>query len=348
MTKPTFAMLCCACGAENVVKTEIAEEGWRLAFSRPGFVTAKHDGDVPLPSGVFVRTASRSIGQMRGSNANELVQAVLEKLAAYDPHGRSYDQLHVWPKDRLPIGRFGFEPGADEVSEAVAREVFAGVSDPWLKCDAANRIAQPGDRVLDLVLVEPSHWFLGTHDATIWPTRWPGAVQPMQPRFDPISRAYYKAAESITWSGFDLKPGDLAVEIGSAPGGTCGRLLELGLRVIGIDPAEMDPRIEQHPNFQHIQARGDDLPRRQFRGAKWLLVDFNVKPDQALTIIQNIVTHRQSDFLGLLITLKIGDYDSAELIESWFDRIVSWKPSKVQVRQLARNRREVCFAVSMG
>lgn len=102
-----------------------------------------------------------------------------------------------------------------------------------------------------------------------------------------------------------MQPGDLAVEIGSAPGGACGRLLELGLRVIGIDPAEMDPRIDQHRNFQHIRARGGDLPRRQFRGAKWLLVDSNVRPDQTLTTIENIVTHRQSDFVGLLITLKL-------------------------------------------
>jgi len=325
----------------------MADEGWRLAFSRPGFVTAKNDQDVPLPNGVFVRTASRSLGQVRGSQANAMVAELASQLAENDPNGQKFDQLHVWPKDRVPIGRFGFEPGADEVSSVVSDAVYSGLNETWLKCDAPNRIAQPGDRVLDLVLVDPSHWFMGVHEATVWPTRWPGAVQPIQPLNEPVSRAYYKAAESITWSGFDMQPGDLAVEIGSAPGGACGRLLELGLRVIGVDPAEMDPRINQHPNFQHIRARGGDLPRRQFRGAKWLLVDSNVRPDQTLTTIENIVTHRQSDFVGLLITLKIGDYSSASLIDTWFDRIVRWKPSHVQVRQLARNKCEVCFAVSM-
>ena len=347
MMKPTFAMLSCACGAEQVVKTEMADEGWRLAFSRPGFVTAKNDQDVPLPNGVFVRTASRSLGQVRGSQANAMVAELASQLAENDSNGQKFDQLHVWPKDRVPIGRFGFEPGADEVSSVVSDAVYSGLNETWLKCDAPNRIAQPGDRVLDLVLVDPSHWFMGVHEATVWPTRWPGAVQPIQPLNEPVSRAYYKAAESITWSGFEMQPGDLAVEIGSAPGGACGRLLELGLRVIGVDPAEMDPRINQHPNFQHIRARGGDLPRRQFRGAKWLLVDSNVRPDQTLTTIENIVTHRQSDFVGLLITLKIGDYSSALLIDTWFDRIVRWKPSHVQVRQLARNKCEVCFAVSM-
>ena len=347
MTQPTFAMLCCACGAEQVVKQEMAEQGWRLAFSRPGFVTAKNDNATTLPAGVFVRIAARSIGQMRSMDAKSQLDELKKQLASFDATGRAFDQLHVWPKDRAPIGRFGFEPGIDEVSAAVANEVFQAIGTSWLKCDAPNQIAQPGDRVLDVVLVEPAHWFIGTHDATTWPTRWPGGVQPIQPKHEPVSRAYFKAAEAITWSGFDMQPGDLAVEIGSAPGGACGRLLVLGMRVMGIDPAEMDPRINNHPRFQHVRARGGDLPRRQFRGAKWLLVDSNVKPDQTLTTIQNIVTHRHSDFRGLLITLKIGNYDAADQIHRWFDTIGSWRPAEVRVRQLARNKVEVCFAVTM-
>lgn len=161
------------------------------------------------------------------------------------------------------------------------------------------------------------------------------------------SRTYYKAAEAITWSGFDMQPKDLAVEIGSAPGGACGRLLELGMRVIGIDPAEMDPRISGHPEFRHIRARAGDLKRNEFRGAKWLLVDSNVKPDKTLVTVKNIVNHKFSGFEGLLITLKIGDYESANLIDRWTKTIESWKPKQIRVRQLARNKCEVCFAVTM-
>ena len=44
-------MLVCAYGAEQAVKESMAAEGWRLAFSRPGFVTAKHDIEASLPAG---------------------------------------------------------------------------------------------------------------------------------------------------------------------------------------------------------------------------------------------------------------------------------------------------------
>ena len=131
---------------------------------------------------------SRSIGQVRGTDATRMVEELAVQLAEHDPNRRSFDQLHVWPKDRVPIGRFGFEPGVDEVSKVVADEVYAGLRKTWVKCDAPNRIAQPGERVLDLVLVEPSHWFLGTPKRRS--TRWPGTSSRCNSR-EPVSRAYY-------------------------------------------------------------------------------------------------------------------------------------------------------------
>lgn len=347
MSGPTFSMLCCAHGAEKAVKKSMADDGWRLAFSRPGFVTAKHDEQRDPPTGIFIRTSAVSVGTAKSEDGATLIEKLVESLQKCDRGGRPFDQLHVWPKDRAAIGRFGFEPGVDEVSNAVAGQVYQSIHRDWLRCDAPNRIAQPDESVLDVVLVEPSHWFFGVHTADIWPTRWPGGVQPIQPENDPVSRAYYKAAEAITWSGFDMQPGDLAIEIGSAPGGACGRLLELGFRVIGIDPAEMDERIAKHPRYRHIQARAGDLPRKEYRGAKWLLVDSNVKPKHTLVTVGNIVSNKNSSIEGMLLTMKLGDYDTSELIQEWVDQIDSWGAKEIRVRQLARNKCEVCLAVRM-
>ncbi len=345
---PSFAMMCCAFGAEKAVKESILSEGWRLAFSRPGFITAKHDGDRKPPKGIFIRTSATSLGQVKGTDAASHIETLRSLLEERFPAEFRFDQFHLWPKDRAPIGRFDFEPGIDEVSRAIAEEIYAKLAEDWFRSDAPNRVAQPGEKILDVVLVDPSHWFIGTHEAETWPTRWPGAIQPIDLAEEPVSRAYYKAAEAIQWSGFDLQRGDVAIEIGSAPGGACGRLLELGLKVIGIDPADMDPRVAEHPNFQHLVARADDLPRRAFRDAKWLLVDSSVTPNQTLATVANVVCNRNSNFRGLLITLKLGDYEAADRIEAWRRKVESWGVSDIQIRQLARNRCEVCFAVSLS
>ncbi len=348
LSHPTFAMITCAVGAETAVKASVFEEGWRLAFSRPGFVTLKHEETKSPPNGTFIRTSSLSIGSSRDPSLKRIAESLLHQLEQKSDCNRPFNQLHVWSKDRAPIGRFGFEPGADEVSEAVSQEIFPWFAEKWLTCDHPNRIAESGDRVLDLILVEPSHCFLGWHEASDWHTRWPGGVQPMTPNEEPISRAYYKAAESITWSGFPLRAGETAIEIGSAPGGACGRLLELGLKVIGIDPAEMDSRIAENTNFKHLRARAGDLPRKVFRGAKWLLVDSNVAPEKTLTTIKYVVLHRDCTLEGLLVTLKIGNYDASEKIADWKSEIETWNPQRVRVRQLARNKVEVCFAISFS
>ena len=345
--QPHFAMMCCAHGAEKAVKSEMADLGWRLAFSRPGFVTAKHDSTDELPEGIFVRTAAHSIGHLKNDLGNQQIESLLGLLSNCPDAKRPFDQLHVWPRDRVAIGKFGFEPGVDEVASAVAAEIIPSLQGKFVTCSAPNLVAQPDQRVLDIVMVDPSDWFIGWHVSRDWPTRWPGGVQPINPKYEPVSRAYFKAAEAIEWSGFDIKPGDRAVEVGSAPGGACGRLLELGCKVTGIDPAEMDPRIEGHKNFNHIRARAGDLPRKVYSGAKWLLVDSNVKPLKTLTAVENIVTHQYCTLTGLLITLKIGDYDQLDPIDTWIEIAEGWRAKKIEVRQLARNRKEICMAVTL-
>ncbi len=344
------------------MKTELDRQHWRPAFSRPGFVTFKHDS-VPerLPRGVFARTSSWSIGKASGTQSTDLIAQVVAALDVQIAAGAMpaipLDRLHVWPRDRVPIGKFGFEPGPDALSAAVGSTLLPAIGGKYVRSASVNEIAVPGDSVLDLVLVDPSQWWIGWHGvpqtpsgrvATALPATWPGGVQPIEPTVSVISRAYYKAAEAIAWSGFEMAVGDLAVEVGAAPGGACGRMLELGLRVIGIDPAEIDPDIAEHPDFTHLRARAGDLPRREFRGVKWLLVDSNVRPDQTLTTVEHIVTHRESEIRGMLLTLKLGGFEHSDRIPGWIRRVRGWGASDVRVRQLARSKVEVCLAAKMG
>ncbi len=84
VSEADFAMICCACGAEQVVKESIANEGWRLAFSRPGFVTAKHDGAADLPEGVFIRTVSRlRSARLAATRPKLLIETLSDRLQTH-------------------------------------------------------------------------------------------------------------------------------------------------------------------------------------------------------------------------------------------------------------------------
>ena len=115
-----------------------------------------------------------------------------------------------------------------------------------------------------------------------------------------------------------------------------------GLSVVGIDPAQVDERVFEHPRFKHIRKRGADVRRRDFRTVDWLAADMNVAPDTTLEIVEGIVTHPSVNIRGLLLTLKLLNWSMAERIDEYFARIRGWGYGHVRARQLAHNRQEIC------
>ncbi|HZZ71681.1 MAG TPA: SAM-dependent methyltransferase, partial [Pirellulales bacterium] len=153
-----------------------------------------------------------------------------------------------------------------------------------------------------------------------------------------------KMEEGLRWSRLPVQAGDRCVEIGCAPGGASQALLQRGLHVTGIDPADVDPRVLEHPNFTYLKKRGADVRRREYRGLKWLMTDMNVAPNYTLDTVEAIVTHREVNIQGLLLTLKLIDWDLAQDLPNYLARIRSWGYRLVQARQLQHNRQEICVA----
>jgi len=345
---PGFVFTVCQRGVENVLKQEIAREhaGFRFAYSRPGFVTFKVPEDEPADEeaelrSVFARTQGVSLGKVQDETAERLAAAAWELAGE-----RAFDHLHVWQRDAALPGEDGFEPGltplAEEVGRVLAQRMPATPQRPGPL--PVNRVAKAGQRVLDCLLVEPDQWCIGCHRAAGMPSRWPGGVPKIERPDEAVSRSYLKTVEALLWSRLPIEPGDRCVEIGSAPGGSCQALLERGLQVIGIDPAEMDPAVLAHPNFTHIRARTASLKRSEFRGVRWLTVDSNVAPAHTLDTVEHIVTNRQVHIRGILLTLKMLDWSLTEAIPEYLERIRSWGYHYVNARQLAFNRQEICVA----
>ncbi|MBW3595819.1 MAG: SAM-dependent methyltransferase [Planctomycetes bacterium] len=339
-----FLFTVCQRGAEAVLKAEIARlrPELRFAFSRPGFVTFKIPSDAKLADdfdlgSVFARTYGFSLGRVEGTDAETMIREAWH-VAKEAPHA-ARAHLHVWERDAALPGDRGFEPGVTPLAEEVGQQIAeaAGEITPTV-----NHLAKSGQRILDVVLVEPSAWWIGWHRASAPPSRWPGGVYSLQTPEDAVSRAYLKMAEALAWSRLPISPGDHCVELGSSPGGSCQTLLDRGCTVTGIDPAEMAPEVLERENFTHLRARSKDLKRRTFRGMHWLTADLNVAPSYTLETVEHIVTHRDTNFRGLLLTLKLMEWDLAEQIPEYLERVRSWGFEYVRARQLSYNRQEIC------
>lgn len=338
-----FLMITCQVGAEHAVKHELAQRWpmFRFAYSRPGFMTFKLPADLKLSDdfnleSVFTRSFAFSLGKATGGDLASLSKQV--RTLAGD---RPYEKLHVFPRDTAAPGEHGYEPGlnpaADDAEAAIRAELANLEFDP-------RPLARAGQLVLDCVLVQPNEWWVGYHRARGWASRRPGGLSRFKLPDDAVSRAYLKMEEALRWSKLPARPGERAVEIGCAPGGSCQALLRRGLSVAGIDPAAMHPTLLAHPRFVHIRKRAADVRRRDFRQVRWLVADMNVAPTFTLDAAEAIVGHRQVNIRGLLLTLKLLDWKLAEQVPDYLARVRSWGFPYVRARQLQFNRQEICVA----
>src|SRR5262245_28919410 len=98
-----FVFATCRVGAESALKREIAgsEPEWRVAFSRPGFVTFKlpavdtiDEQQLGERSWTLARAHGFSLGKASGESLSELASEVW-RLA----EGLSFADVHVWERD---------------------------------------------------------------------------------------------------------------------------------------------------------------------------------------------------------------------------------------------------------
>ena len=291
---------------------------------------------------VFARAYGFSLGKVTADSPEELVAGVWEGCK-----GRTIQRIHVWEKDRSEPGVHRFEPSITAAAiDAHGLLVQHCPRAATLAKDAGDPTspARAGELILDCVILAPDQWWVGFHRAKLGPSRYPGGMMSLELPPDAVSRAWLKMEEGLRWSGLPIPRGARVAEIGSAPGGASQALLARGLIVTGVDPAEMAPAVLKHPRFTHIRRRSMEVRRREFQKIRWLTADMNVAPEYTLDAVEAIVTHPRANVRGMLLTLKLPQWDLAANVPEYLARIRSWGYNQIQARQLQYDRREICVA----
>jgi 23S rRNA (cytidine2498-2'-O)-methyltransferase len=342
----SFIYFACQQGAEKTIKNSLCEPvgPYRLAYSQKGFVTLKSNLSTPawskaLPTHPLVRSHGHVLGKFDGDVAEPLIDKILSEFVSLD-----WEHMHVWQRDIAIPGWNGFEPGRSALATFLSEKFNESLQARGDSRRASSEVQHPKDsRMIEIIIDEPNRWWVAAHMVSNREEGWPGGVYAVPIPEDMISRAYLKLAEAIAWSGIEIRAGDRVVEIGSSPGGACQYLLDLGAKVTGIDPAEMDPRVSDHPGFTHWRARSIQVKRKDFAPFRFLICDANVAPNYTLDTIEAIVTYPTSKMEGLILTMKLASWDQADRIPDHLERVRKWGFSKVEARQLAHNRKEYCL-----
>jgi 23S rRNA (cytidine2498-2'-O)-methyltransferase len=313
-----FAFATCLPGLEGAVKREVARTrpALRFAYSRPGLVTFKAPGPIApddVPASVFARVWGRSLG------AAATPADAARQLEALAP-----THVHVFARD----------PDAADTDLA-----------PWRAAlgTARSDVAASGDLVADVIVATQEPAWIGAHRHDEHHVPYPGGLIPVEMPADAPSRAYAKIEEAIAWRALPVERGQVALEIGAAPGGAVMALARRGLEVYGVDTGELAPHVRALPGVHHLAMkvgalRWEQLPPR----VDWLLVDVNLAPQVALHEVARLMPRLRPTLRGAVITLKLNDVTFVDALPALTQRIAEFGFTDVRLRHLPSNRREIC------
>ncbi|MEZ0310686.1 MAG: SAM-dependent methyltransferase [Myxococcota bacterium] len=331
-----FLFATCQVGTERILKEELAQRFpfLRPAFSRPGLITFKdsREGAAVAPDfelgAVFARAYGACLGEVVTS-ADDQAKVMAEKILSLEPK----PVAQLWLRDVAAPGDEG------DILEARAAEVARLTKELGAFGVQVSAMPAVGQLVFDIVVVEDASWWLGVHKHSI--DHPPSPITPVHPPEAP-SRAYLKVEEAIRWFGLSLREGDIAVELGSAPGGVVYALLARGLKVTGIDPGEMAPAVKANKRFTHLamsafDVRENNLPKR----VDWLLLDMNTEPELGLRAVEHQIKLGRMPTYGVILTLKLNQPSFSTRIPELVNRVRSRGFPIVYAKQLTANRREI-------
>lgn len=193
-----------------------------------------------------------------------------------------------------------------------------------------------------------SRGYVGISRAVQNCSAWPGGEHRFKREEGQISRAEFKLLEALDVFGLTLPVGGKALDMGAAPGGWTRVLRQQGLRVVAVDPADLDARFRRDPNVTHVAKTIEAfLPTLKTR-FDVLVNDMRMDADASVEVMLKANRSLVPDGLAIM-TLKLTK--SVETRRSVLDEVrqalerLQREYHIVGARQLYHNRSEVTAAL---
>jgi 23S rRNA (cytidine2498-2'-O)-methyltransferase len=175
---------------------------------------------------------------------------------------------------------------------------------------------------------------------------WPGGARHFAQTPEQISRAEFKLLEALEVFGVTLPTQGRVLDLGAAPGGWTRVLLEAGLYVVAVDPANLDPRLAKHPRLEHYRGYAENYLEDAIKTRKSFAVivnDMRMDARDAARLLGQASRILRGD--GFVISvLKLPhatrEIDPLATLRAAL-KLLDKHYSVVEARQLFHNRQEV-------
>lgn len=313
-------------GSEAALKSEIEnmDLGWRPSYQHKGFVTFKApvDGDLfslgsldqPL---ACARRLCMSLGQVLSRKEAE---TKIRQHPAY--MGGMIHHVRYFKR------KIESEPVVDFQHPEIA------------------------DCIGTVVELHPKEFWVGLHLHAPFVSPYPGGDSALVMPPDSPSRAWLKLEEAVRFFDLDLCEKDIVVELGCAPGGVVLALLNRGISVIGVDPAEMAPVVtasaatarqfvpKDRAWFYHCRKPAALASKRDLgKGVTWFMSDMNQSPEVVLKECARFCAMAKT-VRGVLITLKLTDMFQIRHKDQWLKDLTDMGFRTTRLQQLSVHHKE--------
>jgi 23S rRNA (cytidine2498-2'-O)-methyltransferase len=340
------ALITCAPESEAVALEELREiapgappPAWiddGLALMETGVAFDAFAAEVERRSPVFLRhiaPAEREV-VLRGDAADveALRAAALELAPRLDPARTFAVQARVLAEGARPYRKFTINSA---LSEALA-----------VKTGAVMECRMPDQAVS--VLCMPRMGYLGVSRVEQNRSLWPGGEHRFRREEGQISRSEFKLLEAFGVFDLRLPESGAALDLGAAPGGWSRTLRNRGLRVVAVDPADMDARLRRDPMVIHVRKRVEEYLPAPTRFAV-LVNDMRLEALASVEVMRRAAPCLLPGGLAVM-TLKLPETpdpgrDDLATVRLALDRLT--RTYKVLgARQLYHNRSEVTVALA--
>lgn len=151
----------------------------------------------------------------------------------------------------------------------------------------------------------------------------------------PPNRAYLKVWEVLCMNYIQLKPNDIAIDLGSSPGGWSWALAQQIHKVYSIDKAELDSKIKSISNIIYKSEDAFQVKPQEYQDCNWLFSDIICTPQRLLSLVEN--WHKNSSVQNFVCTIKFKGNCDFEILKEFL------KYENSKIIHLYQNKNEVTW-----
>lgn len=181
-------------------------------------------------------------------------------------------------------------------------------------------------------LIGDQHLFICENPSNQFPLGW---HEFEEDKATPPNRAYLKLWEVLALGYVELKTQDIAIDVGSCPGGWSWVLSQLTQKVYSIDKAPLDPKIQKIKNITYQSHDAFTLKPSDYSDCTWLFSDIICTPQKLLTLVKEWI--KSSNVQNYVCTIKFKGECDFEILNE-FKKIENSK-----IIHLYQNKNEVTW-----